>query len=182
MSTEILQARILEWLPCPPPGDLPNPGTEPRSPTLQVNSLPSEPPGSPTRETLRILLFFCTVTQSPWKHGTLYSDGRGVDIIAMHSHQKCASLPLKSFSSLELSFVTHPPSTVLAHHFGSQDLPPSCLFLSLPPRLCSGVNFTSICPLQQFPHTSTLGCQSYAMSLLPRQGNQSEVAILFPSG
>ena len=100
----------------------------------------------------------------------------------MHSHQKCASLPLKSFSSLELSFVTHPPSTVLAHHFGSQDLPPSCLFLSLPPRLCSGVNFTSICPLQQFPHTSTLGCQSYAMSLLPRQGNQSEVAILFPSG
>ena len=32
---------------CPPPGDLPNPGTEPRSPTLQVDSLPSEPPGKP---------------------------------------------------------------------------------------------------------------------------------------
>ena len=32
-------------LPFPPPGDLPNPGIEPRSPTLQVNSLPSEPPG-----------------------------------------------------------------------------------------------------------------------------------------
>ena len=31
--------------PRPPPGDLPNPGTEPRSPTLQANSLPSEPPG-----------------------------------------------------------------------------------------------------------------------------------------
>ena len=27
----ILQARILEWLPCPPSGDLPNPGVEPRS-------------------------------------------------------------------------------------------------------------------------------------------------------
>ena len=27
----ILQARILEWLPCPPPGHLPNPGTEPIS-------------------------------------------------------------------------------------------------------------------------------------------------------
>ena len=26
-------------LPCPPPGDLPNPGTKPRSPMLQVNSL-----------------------------------------------------------------------------------------------------------------------------------------------
>ena len=34
-------------LPCPPPGDLPNPGIEPRSPTLQADSLPSEPPGKP---------------------------------------------------------------------------------------------------------------------------------------
>ena len=31
--------------PRPPPGDLPSPGIEPRSPTLQANSLPSEPPG-----------------------------------------------------------------------------------------------------------------------------------------
>ena len=31
-------------LPCPPPGDLPNPEIEPKSPTLQANSLPSEPP------------------------------------------------------------------------------------------------------------------------------------------
>ena len=33
-------------LPCPPLGDLPNPGIEPRSPTLQA-ALPSEPPGKP---------------------------------------------------------------------------------------------------------------------------------------
>ena len=32
-------------LPCPPPGDVPEPGIEPRSPTLQVDSLPFEPPG-----------------------------------------------------------------------------------------------------------------------------------------
>ena len=32
-------------LPCPPPGDLPNPGIEPRCSTLQVDSLPSEPSG-----------------------------------------------------------------------------------------------------------------------------------------
>ena len=31
----------------PSPGDLPNPGTEPRSPVLQVDSLPAEPPGKP---------------------------------------------------------------------------------------------------------------------------------------
>ena len=32
----------------PPPGDLPNPGMEPRSPTLQADALSSEPPGKPT--------------------------------------------------------------------------------------------------------------------------------------
>ena len=46
---DIFQARILGchfllqyWsgLPCPPPGDLPNPGIRPRSPSLQVDSLP----------------------------------------------------------------------------------------------------------------------------------------------
>ena len=34
----------------PPPGDLPNPRIEPKSPALQVDSLPSEPPGKPTPE------------------------------------------------------------------------------------------------------------------------------------
>ena len=33
--------------PFPSPGDLPNPGTEPRSPALHVNSLPAEPQGKP---------------------------------------------------------------------------------------------------------------------------------------
>ena len=34
-------------LPFPSPGDLPNPGIEPRPPALQAHSLPSEPPGKP---------------------------------------------------------------------------------------------------------------------------------------
>ena len=34
-------------LPCPLPGDLPNPGIESRSPALQANSLLSEPPVMP---------------------------------------------------------------------------------------------------------------------------------------
>ena len=33
-------------LPCPSPGDLPNPGIEPRSPALQADSLPAEPQGN----------------------------------------------------------------------------------------------------------------------------------------
>ena len=34
-------------LPFPSPGDLPNPGIEPGSPTLQADTLSSEPPGKP---------------------------------------------------------------------------------------------------------------------------------------
>ena len=46
----ILQARVLEWVAVPfsrgssHPRD---PGIEPRSPVLQADSLPSEPPGKP---------------------------------------------------------------------------------------------------------------------------------------
>ena len=43
---EILQARILEWVANPPPGDLPNPGIKARSPVLQADSLPCEPHNS----------------------------------------------------------------------------------------------------------------------------------------
>ena len=40
-------SRLDYWsgLPFPSPGDLLNPGTEPGSPTLQSDALPSEPPG-----------------------------------------------------------------------------------------------------------------------------------------
>ena len=37
-------------LPCPPPGDLPNLGTEPMSPALKVDSLPAKPPGKPLKQ------------------------------------------------------------------------------------------------------------------------------------
>ena len=42
-------SRLEHWSgqPFPSPGDIPNPGIEPKSPVLQANSLPSEPPGKP---------------------------------------------------------------------------------------------------------------------------------------
>ena len=43
----ILQVRILAWVTCPPPGDLSNPGIEPMSSALQVDSLPTHLPGKP---------------------------------------------------------------------------------------------------------------------------------------
>ena len=37
--------------PFPSPGDIPNPGIEPRSPALQADSLPDEPQGKPQKYT-----------------------------------------------------------------------------------------------------------------------------------
>ena len=47
LSVELSRQEYWSGLPCPPPGDLPNSRTNPRSPTLQVDSLASEPQGSP---------------------------------------------------------------------------------------------------------------------------------------
>ena len=52
----ILQARYWSRLPFPSPGDLPDSGIKPRSPALQADSLPSQPPGKlPQKEALKTL-------------------------------------------------------------------------------------------------------------------------------
>ena len=47
LSMGILQAGILEWVAMPSSRGSSQPGIKPRSLTLQVGSLPSEPPGKP---------------------------------------------------------------------------------------------------------------------------------------
>ena len=47
LSMKFFQVRILEWVAISFPGDLPDPGIKPGSPTLQADSLPSEPPEKP---------------------------------------------------------------------------------------------------------------------------------------
>ena len=61
----ILQVRILwsGW-PFPSPEELPNPEMEPRSPTLQVDSLPAEPQVKPTD--LQSCLIICLSSPRPW--------------------------------------------------------------------------------------------------------------------
>ena len=39
--------KVSQWLAIPFSRDLPNPGIKPRSPALQADSLPAEPPGKP---------------------------------------------------------------------------------------------------------------------------------------
>ena len=47
-SMEFSRQEYWSGLPFPSAGDLPNAGIEPRSPTLQADALPSQPPGSQT--------------------------------------------------------------------------------------------------------------------------------------
>ena len=49
LSVGFSRQKCWSRLPCPPPGDLPNPGIEPRFPALQADSLPAEPQGKPKR-------------------------------------------------------------------------------------------------------------------------------------
>ena len=55
-------------LPCPSPGDLPNLGIKPRSPTVQADSLPSEPPRG-VLETIKSI----QGQVGPWERGSLMS-------------------------------------------------------------------------------------------------------------
>ena len=43
LSMEFSRQEYWSGLPFPSPGDLPNPGIEPKSPALQADTLPSEP-------------------------------------------------------------------------------------------------------------------------------------------
>ena len=47
LSMEFSKQEYWSGLPFPLLGDFPNPGIEPKSPTLQTGSLPSEPPRKP---------------------------------------------------------------------------------------------------------------------------------------
>ena len=55
----IFQVRILELVPFPSPGDLPNPGIESRSPTLQADFFPAELLGSPSFNYCQTLFNAC---------------------------------------------------------------------------------------------------------------------------
>ena len=60
LSMEFSRQEYKSGLPCPPPGDPPNPGTEPRSPALQADSLLLNHPGSP--KPAHLAIFKCIVT------------------------------------------------------------------------------------------------------------------------
>ena len=57
LSVGFFRQEYWSGLPSPPPGDLPNPGIEPRFPAMKADSLPSEPPGNEIGDNLLGILF-----------------------------------------------------------------------------------------------------------------------------
>ena len=57
LSMEFSRPEYRSGYPVPSPGDLPNPGVEPRSPALQVDSLPAELPGK-SWDIVRLVKYF----------------------------------------------------------------------------------------------------------------------------
>ena len=87
-------------LPCPSPGDLPDPGIEPGSPVLQVNSLPTEPTGKPNR-LLNFVKYF-SVSVERIIFFSLYS--LVVVIVQLLSHVQLFATPRAAASQASLSF------------------------------------------------------------------------------
>ena len=58
-------------VPFPSPGDLPDPGIQPRSPALQAEALPTEPPGKP-KECIDMVILTLTVIEMENTFGLLF--------------------------------------------------------------------------------------------------------------
>ena len=68
-STGFSRQEYWSGLPLPPPGDLPNLGIKPRSPALQVDSLPAEPQRKPKNTgvgSLSLLQWIFPTQESNW--------------------------------------------------------------------------------------------------------------------
>ena len=117
----ILQARNLEWVACPPLGDLPYSGIQPKSLMFlacRVGSLLLVPPGKPTW-TLLLPFSRSVVSDSLWPHGL------------QHSRLACPSpSPRACSNSSPLSQWCHPliSSSVVPFSFCLQSFPASGSF------------------------------------------------------
>ena len=95
-------------------GDLPNPGIEPRYPTLQVNSLPAEPPEKPKNSsvgTLSLLQGIFLTQELNW--GFLYCRWILYPLSYQESH-RMLNMPLLYLQGKILEKAVAPHSSTLA--------------------------------------------------------------------
>ena len=123
LSVGFCRQKYRSGLPCPPPGDLPDPGNECESllsPALAGGSLPLEPPGKPTRDAIWCLNSSLVVLRGQW------DDTAGA---CSTGSEKARSLP--SFAQVLLQLAPHlvhsPPPSLQGSAFCCS----SCFWLEL---------------------------------------------------
>ena len=102
-------------LPFPSPGDLPNPGIEPRSPALQADSLPAEPQGKPKNPGVGSLSLLQWIFPT-WElnHGLLHCRRilyqLSYALLSGTNIQGCLKVwkPTYQFSTLEMQYTSTP--------------------------------------------------------------------------
>ena len=105
-----IQSLVFSWpeywseQPLLSPGDLPNPGIEPRSPTVQADSLPAEPQGKPKNTgvgSLFLLQWIFPTQESNWgllhcrqilyhlsHQGMYFFNGNDPDVFSVHNFSR----------------------------------------------------------------------------------------------
>ena len=107
------------WVAMPSSGDLPNSGTEPRSPTLWKDSLPSEPPGNPWLMDWKFLVYlhaifkpFCCPLSISFFLVTLQNSRHCLEHnFSSLSHASFSLVP-HLFSPISLQLVSQGPKTL----------------------------------------------------------------------
>ena len=94
-------------MPFPSPGDLPNSGIEPRSPTLPADSLPSEPPRKPKNTGVRSLPYNQEILISTIVSGGLTCGSTVKNLPAMQKLQEMLFRSLGWEDSLEEGVATY---------------------------------------------------------------------------
>ena len=100
-SMEFSRQEYWSGLPFPSPEDLPNPGIEPRSPALQADALPSEPPGKPYNAQMFSLQFLMQSLQKAgdlgWSHpflvGREWRRDCDAELESRYSNFRCSGSP-----------------------------------------------------------------------------------------
>ena len=95
--------------PLPSPGNLPNAGIEPRSPTLQADSLPAEPPGKPKNTGVGSLSFSSGSPQPRYRTGVSCIAG---GFFTSRATREAPTLPLL----ISISFQFAKSFTVYTHY------------------------------------------------------------------
>ena len=138
------------------PRDLPNPGIEPRSPALQVDSLPAEPPGKPKNTAVRILNLLQRIFPTQELNYSLLHCRR---ILYQLSYQ---GSPVHRVRPEILPLSSIPP---FLSHCTYSEVAQSCL------TLCDPMDTRLLRPWDSLGKSTGVGCHFLLQGFFPTQGS-----------